>query len=226
MSASFLEGHARAIVLLSGGLDSAVALFLSREAGCELRALTFDFPGRSAEERRATSALAAAAGAALESVETPFLLAKEAMRIDGAHPLARLGARIPDAYVPGRNLVFYAIAAARAEAVGASAIVGGHVGGDEDGFPDASPAFFRRLEELCAIGSWAARAAPLRILTPLAGLAKSEVARLAIELAVPLAATYSCYGEGPLACGVCVSCVERLEAFQAIGVRDPAGYAR
>jgi 7-cyano-7-deazaguanine synthase len=226
--ANFLDGHARAIVLLSGGLDSATALFLARREAprCDLRALTFDAPGRSAAERRATDALARAARVPLEAVEVPFLAPLDAMRLGEAHPLARLAGPIPGAYVPGRNLVFYAIAAARAEAIGASAIVGGHVAGDEDGFPDAAPAFFRRLEALVAAGSWAAQVAPVRILTPLAGLAKSEVVRLATELAVPLAATFSCYAEGPLACGACVSCVERRDAFRAIGAEDPAAYAQ
>jgi 7-cyano-7-deazaguanine synthase len=221
--AAFLAGHARAIVLVSGGLDSAVALFLARSArGCAVSGLAFDYEGRSAAERRAAEALASAAGVALETVALPFLRPRDRMDLSADHPLARLGREVPAAYVPGRNLVFYAIAAARAEALGASAIVGGHVRGDAEGFPDAAPAFFRGLERLVAAGALGARERPIEILTPLAGLEKREVARLAIALEVPLAATWSCYGDGPLACGACVSCEERAEAFRTLGVADPA----
>jgi 7-cyano-7-deazaguanine synthase len=193
---------ARAIVLLSGGLDSAVCLWWARAEGYDVHALTFDFPGRPPRELAAARLLAAAAHATLEVVSLPFLREM---------PCA------PPGYLPGRNLVYYAIAASRAEALGASAIVGGHIATDPDGFPDASPAFFDALGRTLQAG-----ASPARILRPLAGLSKVEAIRRAIALGVPLDLTVSCYASDDRPCGRCVSCDERATAFAAVGVADPA----
>ncbi len=207
----------RAIVLLSGGIDSAVALHWARAEGFDVRALSFGYHARAAREIEATAALAAAARVPLETIGVPFL------REIGDMDVARAGP-VPSAYVPGRNAVFYAIAAARAEAVGARAIVGGHVRTDPDGFPDSSPEFFAAFARALAIGSWSARlgAPPVELLMPLAGLSKTAVIKLGLSLGVPLALTFSCYGMARRPCGGCPSCEERGQAFAELGVPDPA----
>jgi 7-cyano-7-deazaguanine synthase len=210
-----------AIVLVSGGIDSAVALAWTVAEGYEARALTFDVEARAEAEVRAARAVAGRAGVPLEVVAAPFLREVADLGLDATHPLAGARGTIPAAYVPGRNLVFYGIAAARAEALGARAIVGGHIATDPDGFPDCAPAFFRALEALLAAHTFGGRARPVSILTPLAGLTKAEVLRRAIALGVPLGETFSCYGIDARPCGACPSCEERAEAFAAVGVADP-----
>ncbi|MEM3086394.1 MAG: 7-cyano-7-deazaguanine synthase [Halobacteria archaeon] len=191
----------RCTVLLSGGLDSAVALWWARKKFRGVEALTFTFSGRSARELRAARRLAREAGVALEDVAVPFL------RERGP----------PRGRIPARNLVFYAIALARAEALGAGAVVGGHTREDPARFPDAGRPFFRKMERLAATGS----RSPVRILTPLASLGKTEVVLKGLALGVPLSLTWSCYGNGPRPCGRCPACRERREAFRECGVREP-----
>lgn len=209
----------RALVLLSGGIDSAVALWWSlRRKGWDAEALSFQYFERPVQEADAARALAEAAGVPLRVIEVPFL--REAAVVPGAAVR-----RAPEGYVPARNLVFYSIAAGVAESVGASVLVGGHHGRDQDLFPDASPAFFRRFAALARMGVWSFRGSRFRVEQPLLGLDKEGVVKLALELGVPLPLTWSCYADGAVGCGTCASCRERLAAFAAIGAKDPLAYA-
>jgi 7-cyano-7-deazaguanine synthase len=159
----------KAIVLLSGGLDSTVALYWALAEGFDVRAITFDYRGRDRDEIAATHAIASHARVPLESVAVPYL-----EEVPGA-----------DGYIPGRNIAFYGIACARAEGIGADAVVGGHIAEDPDDFPDSSPAFFRALSQAMRAGKHAARPQAVEIITPLAHLSKEEVRQLARDLHVP-----------------------------------------
>lgn len=191
----------RALVLLSGGLDSAVALWWSKREGHQTVALAYAYPGRPKEEARAARDLADHAGVRLDEVPLPFVVEPEGGRFAGA----------PRGYIPGRNALFYAAAAHRAEVAGFDLIVGGHNADDARRFPDASPAYFARLGALLADGLWLPRDARApRLVMPLAALTKREVAALGRELGAPLALSWSCYEDGEAPCGTCPSCTDRL----------------
>lgn len=217
----------RALVLLSGGIDSAVALHATLRDGSAVLPLTFDYHLRPQREVEALEALLDHARARtpgrvgpLRRVALPFLREVEDLPMRPAH---LRGA--PEGYIPARNLVFYAIAASLAESEGAERIVGGHNGTDPELFPDSSPAFFAALNALLPAGAWSHGRAPFRIDVPLAGKPKVEVLRLGLALGVPFELTWSCYADGKVHCGACGSCQERREAFRDAGRQDPAPYA-
>ena len=198
-----------AVVLLSGGIDSAVALYWARAEGHRLWTLEVQYHERPRGERAAAAALAGHAGAIRLLVDLPF--AREA-RLEGA----------PEGYIPARNLLFYSIAAHEAEIVGASLLVGGHNRLDAERFPDARRAFFDGLEALFPQGLWTEHGRALRVALPLAEKDKAAVLRLGLDLGVPFEHTWSCYEDGPRPCGDCPACRERAAAFAACGRVDPA----
>lgn len=190
----------RALVLLSGGLDSAVALWWTLREGHDVVALSFRYPGRPAREVHAARELAERAGVRLVEAEMPFLREPEGGRFAAA----------PRGYVPARNATFYAAAAYHAEVLDREAIVGGHNADDAARFPDASAGFFARLEAILSDGLWSLDGSPgPRLVMPLSGLTKLQVVALGRELRVPLALAWSCYEDGEAPCGACPSCVER-----------------
>lgn len=200
-----------AVVLLSGGLDSAVALWWARAQGWTVTALSIHYHDRPEGEKAASRALAALAGCIdLVEVDLPFV--REATDFPGAHPRHEAA---PPGYVPARNLLFYAVASYYADALGARHIVGGHTRSDPEAFPDSSPGFFRILDAANALGRFRAEAAPLTVVLPLERLDKESVVRLARDLEVPVDLTWSCYENAPDPCGRCVSCTERATALLA-----------
>ncbi len=211
----------RAIVLLSGGIDSAVSLLWSMDRGWEIYPLTFQYHLRPERERAAVEMLTNLCGCKdkLISVDLPFMMEVEDMQKLGVeNPLL---ARAPLTYVPARNLVLYSIAAHHAEVTGARWIVGGHNGPDSDTFPDADPEFFSVLNELLGRSLLTSAELPVTIVNPLQGLSKSQVIRLGVELGVPLAETWSCSLDRKTPCGECHSCQERAGAFEGAGLEDP-----
>jgi len=219
------EGDVTALILLSGGVDSSVTLWWARLQGWGLLPLTVDYHQRPSAEVRAVRAVLDAAGIRdLVRVPLPFLKEVDDLRREGlANPV--LGGA-PDAYIPARNLIFYALAGYYAETSGAQVIVGGHNGIDPDTFPDSSPEFFAHVNTLFRLGLWSYSKAPVSIKLPLAGKPKEEVVNMGLNLGVPFDRTWSCYFDGQVHCGVCESCRERRAAFDALGVRDPVAYAR
>lgn len=214
----------KALVLLSGGIDSGVALFWSLQQGHEVLPLTFDYHLRPERELEALEALLARARgqgrvAPLQRIALPFLREVEDMQPRPAH---LRGA--PEGYIPARNLVFYSIAASLAESQGAQRIVGGHNGTDPELFPDSSPPFFADFNALLGRGAWSHGRAPFEVVLPITGKSKAEVLRLGFDLGVPFEVTWSCYADGKAHCGVCGSCQERREAFVEVGRQDPAPY--
>lgn len=211
------------MLLLSGGVDSAVTLWWAKRRGMEIRPLTFDYFGRPRKERDAVAALTLRAGtAAVRTVDLPFLKEVDDLRKEGFENARLLES--PEGYIPGRNLIFYGLAGYYAEIAGARYIIGGHNGIDPDSFPDSSPKFFNFLNSVFHLSLWSYDASPVQILVPMSGRSKEDVVRQGLEMKVPFEVTWSCYWNREVHCGTCVSCCERREAFAKVGVTDPVEY--
>jgi len=201
-------------VLLSGGIDSATALYLTKKTQ-RVRALTFEYMGIARSELVAARAIAAGADV-LERrmVRLPDL--KEANDIPGFRPSG-----LPATYVPLRNSIFYAFAASYAEETGAAYIVGGHNRDDTEVFADVSPEFFSSLQKAFWKGSRILHKNRLRIVRPLKRLRKPAVIRLAASLGVPFELTWSCHRDLERHCWNCDGCLTRQRCFREAGVVDP-----
>jgi 7-cyano-7-deazaguanine synthase len=225
---------ARAVVLLSGGLDSAVTAAIARDDGDEIYGLTVAYGQRHAIEVSRARVLAEWLGL-IRHVVLPLDLSVfggSALTGDGEVPKDREAAErrssIPVTYVPARNTIFLALGAAYAEAVGAGRLYIGANVVDYSGYPDCRPEFLEAFERVAALGTRAGVSGHgLKICAPLLALSKAEIIRRGAELQVPLHLTHSCYDPGPdgVACGRCDSCVIRLEGFRAAGMRDAIRYA-
>ena len=201
-------------MLLSGGIDSATALYVTK-ASNSVRAITFEYHGMAGQELRAAREVGASAGVREHRfVRLPDL--KEAGDIAGA----KFG-RLPPTYIPLRNSIFYSFAASYAEEVGASLIVGGHNRDDGKVFEDVGSAFFGDLARAFRAASPILRRSEITIWRPLKDRSKPEVIRLAVSLRVPLDLTWSCHRSGGHHCWHCGGCLARERAFTAAGVPDP-----
>ncbi len=213
----------RAIVLLSGGVDSAVTLWWAMKQGWDVHPLTFDYFGRPRREHTAIESLVKRSGVRpIRYVDLPFLKEVDDLREDGLENPALEGS--PEGYIPARNLIFYSLAAYFAELDGTRYLVGGHNGMDPESFPDASPKFFRFLNSVFELSLWSSDTSPVEVVVPLGGKSKEDVLRMGRDLGVPFELTWSCYWDRDTHCGTCVSCRERREAFAAIGMKDPVPY--
>ena len=214
----------QAVVLLSGGIDSAVCLWLAKEKEWEIHSISFNYHNRQKKEMEAAQELAARAGVEQHRViDLPFL---RELNDHLVKPRALSEQEIPSAYIPSRNLVFYSIAASWAESISARYVIGGHNSNDFGSFPDSRPEFFSKLNRLIDIGSWPTKKKRLEILTPLSKLDKSGVLREAIRLDVPLELTWSCCERDDVPCGICLACKIRFEAFSNLGLKDPIPYPK
>jgi 7-cyano-7-deazaguanine synthase len=217
----------KAVVLLSGGLDSAVALFFARKKGYECRCLTFNYGQRHKIEIKAARAIAGSAGSSLTAVKlnlpwkgSSLLDKKERLPFDRS-PAAIKKFGIPSTYVPGRNTIFLSIAASFAEAIGAGDIfIGAHVE-DSSGYPDCRAGYLKAFDKVIRAGTKAGLEERLRLRFPLAGKSKAGIIRLGRSLGVPFALTMSCYNGGRTPCGRCDSCVLRAKGFKEAGIEDP-----
>jgi 7-cyano-7-deazaguanine synthase len=219
----------RAVVLLSGGLDSATALWWARARGWRCAALAFDYGQRHRRELRAAAALARRAG-------VPFQKVRFALPWGGSSLLGKKGAvprhapgrigrgPLPSTYVPARNTVFLAFALSWADAVSAGHVVIGANALDYSGYPDCRPDFLAAVDRVARLGTRAGaeRGRPPKIAAPLVRLSKAGIIRLGLRLGVPYEATWSCYAGGSRPCGTCDSCVLRRKGFEEAGVPDPA----
>jgi 7-cyano-7-deazaguanine synthase len=224
-----MSARPRAIVLLSGGLDSATAAAIARSEGFDVFALTIAYGQRHLVETEAARAVASAVGATrhveLQVDLSAFGGSALTDRIDVPKDRDLEAAGIPSTYVPARNTVFLSLAMAWAEAVRAQDIYIGVNALDYSGYPDCRPEFIEAFERLAALATKAGvQGATLRIHAPLMKMTKGEIIRRGLELSVDYALTHSCYDPDAAGrrCGHCDSCRLRAKGFAEAGVDDPA----
>ncbi|MCK4850045.1 MAG: 7-cyano-7-deazaguanine synthase QueC [Phycisphaerae bacterium] len=221
----------KAVVLLSGGLDSATVLAMAQAQDYELYALTVEYGQRHSREIHCARAQAKARQVAQHKVLHLELPDSRASALTDAAPLppAQPGSAIPATYVPARNTILLSLALSWAEALEAVDIFIGVTAVDYSGYPDCRAAFIRAFEELANLATKAAvqDGKKFRVHAPLLDLPKHEIIRRGRELSVDFAMTSSCYNpdEQGGACGQCDACVLRLKGFQQAGLVDPARYA-
>jgi 7-cyano-7-deazaguanine synthase len=228
-----------AICLVSGGMDSAVALAEARAAGRECHALSFDYGQRHRVELEAAARVAASLGAIEHRLVRIDLsaLGGSALTADIAVPKGRnpdeIGRGVPLTYVPARNTTFLSVALGWAETLGGREIWIGVNALDSSGYPDCRPEFLAAFEALArvATAAGAQRGESFAIRAPLVAMSKAEIVRRGLELGVDFALTHTCYdpvsSEGSvLACGRCDACLLRLKGFREAGASDPLAYAR
>jgi 7-cyano-7-deazaguanine synthase len=218
----------KAVVLLSGGLDSYTAAAMAKADGFALYALTIHYGQRHAREIEAARRVAAALGVA-ERLE----LALDLRPIGGSaltsgaevpHDRDLSATDIPVTYVPARNTIFLSLALAWAETLGARDLVIGVNALDYSGYPDCRPEFIRAFEQVAALGTRAGlESGSFRIHTPLIHLSKADIIRRGLQLGLDYELTHSCYDPQPdgSPCGTCDSCALRARGFTEAGVRDP-----
>jgi 7-cyano-7-deazaguanine synthase len=224
-------GRPRAVVCLSGGMDSCVCAALAAR-DFEVYAVHFSYGQRTeARELRSAKDVARIVGVR----ELLHLEIDLFRRIGGsaltdaaiAVPVASadettIGSEVPVTYVPFRNAHFLSAAVSWAEVLGARTVFIGAVEQDSSGYPDCRPAYYEAFNELIKRGT---KEGDIRVVTPLIAMRKSEIVRLGVELGAPFHVSWSCYSGESEACGVCESCVLRLRAFREAGAADPIPYA-
>lgn len=224
----------QAVVLLSGGLDSATTMAIAGANGYEVYALSFDYGQRHQRELEAAKRVALALGAREHRTAQIDLrvFGGSALTADIDVPKSRshseMAGGIPATYVPARNTIFLAYALGWAEVLQAGHIFLGVNAIDYSGYPDCRPEFIMMFETLANTGTKAGvEGRRFQVHAPLIKMSKAEIIRKAIELDVDLSLTHSCYDPTPdgLACGRCDSCLLRLKGFRDAGARDPIKYA-
>jgi 7-cyano-7-deazaguanine synthase len=218
----------RAVVLLSGGMDSCVcAALAARDHDAAVLHISY---GQRTEQRERDSfqRICDRLG-----IRDRLVVRNEALKLIGGSALTdsaidvpeshEVGRDIPVTYVPFRNAHFLAVAVSWAEVLGASKIFIGAVEQDSSGYPDCRPDYYQAFNRVIEAGT---KAGGVEVVTPLIAMRKSEIVRLGLELGAPFDLTWSCYSREDRACGVCDSCVLRLRAFHEAGAADPLPYAQ
>ena len=203
--------------MLSGGLDSAVALFWSIDQGHEVETLTFDYFRRSRREIQACKALSNYVKCSNRRIDLGFLKEIDDTRKETRNSML---SKAESAYVPCRNVIYYGIAASFAEVSDCKYIVGGHNRNDSENFPDSSQKFFDSFNKTASIGRYSGDRTG-KVVLPFTNLDKSQVIRLGSSLKVPFELTWSCYTSNKKPCGVCLSCGLRADSFEKAGLKDP-----
>ena len=222
----------KAVVLLSGGMDSTTVLYQAKADGWQCYAISFDYRQRHRRELEAAKAIAAAAGVIEHQIVSFDLtlwggsaLTDRAIDLPGDRSLAEMASNIPITYVPARNTIFLSFALAYAEVIGAQRVYIGVNALDYSGYPDCRPDFIQAMQEVFRLGTKQGREEdPIVITTPLLHLRKTEIIQLGDRLGVPWSQTWSCYAGGESACGICDACRLRLAAFADLGLTDPLPY--
>ncbi len=221
----------KAVVILSGGLDSTTCMGIAQDQGYDIYPITFDYGQRHRNELDNARAVAEHYGVS----ERHRVISLSFMREIGGSaltdetidvPVANEDDEIPVTYVPGRNLLFLSMAASVAEVIGATAIFIGVNALDYSGYPDCRPEFIKQVEETIRLATKVGvTGEAIRIEAPLIHMTKAEIIRTGIRLGVPYELTTSCYNGGAVACGQCDSCHLRLKGFAEAGETDPIPYA-
>jgi len=217
----------RAVVLLSGGMDSCVCAALAvRDHDAAAVHISY---GQRTEQRERRSFLAVCQRL---GIQDKLVIRNEALHAIGGSaltdeniavpPSEGLGPNIPVTYVPFRNAHFLAVAVSWAEVLGAKKVYIGAVEPDSSGYPDCRPAYYQAFNEVVKMGT---KEGDIEIVTPLIAMRKNEIVRLGLELGAPFDLTWSCYSRQDEACGICDSCVLRRRAFETAGMQDPVPYA-
>jgi 7-cyano-7-deazaguanine synthase len=225
MASKFMK--ARAVVLLSGGMDSCVCAALAARDH-DAAAVHVSYGQRTEErERKAFLGICDAL-----QIRDRLVVRNDALRAIGGSALTdpsiavpeshTIGREVPVTYVPFRNAHFLSVAVSWAEVLGADKIYIGAVEQDSSGYPDCRPVYYEAFNQVIRAGTKEGR---IEIVTPLIAMRKAGIVQLGLELGAPLHLTWSCYSQEDRACGVCDSCVLRLRAFQEAGVEDPIPYA-
>ncbi|TVY08284.1 7-cyano-7-deazaguanine synthase QueC [Paenibacillus cremeus] len=226
----------KAVVILSGGLDSTTCMGMAQDQGYELYPITFDYGQRhkgEIENARQVAEFYEVSGRH-RVISLGFLkefggsaLTDESIDVPEAGQSGPIDSDIPITYVPGRNLLFLSIATSYAEVIGAEAIYIGVNALDYSGYPDCRPEFIRKVEEVMALATRVGvEGGPILIETPLIHWTKAEIIREGMRLGVPYQLTTSCYNGQEEACGVCDSCRLRLKGFMDAGSSDPIPYRK
>ena len=221
----------KAVILLSGGLDSCTCMAVAHAAGYELYPISFNYHQRYDREVDCAKRIAAHFHAA------EHLIIETNMDAVGGSAVTDKSIDVPDGdadrtdipvtYVPARNLIFLSYALGYAERVGATHLYIGVNSVDYSGYPDCRPEFIRHFQAVADYSTEAASEGKrIEVVAPLQELSKADIVRLAARLAVPLALTHSCYNGGEKACGICDSCKLRLQGFAEAGVEDPIEYEK
>ena len=223
------QAKRRAVVLLSGGLDSATALAIAREAGFDCHALAVDYGQRHRSELSAATRVAAAAGVPLKILPLDLRAIGGSALTDDIDVPENETSGIPVTYVPARNTILLSLALGFAEVLGADDIFIGVNAVDYSGYPDCRPEFIAAYQAMARLATKAGvEGAQTTIHTPLIDLTKAEIIRQGTALGVDYSLTVSCYqaDDAGRACGVCDSCRIRHQGFQAAGIPDPTQYGR
>jgi 7-cyano-7-deazaguanine synthase len=225
-----MKSRARAVCLLSGGLDSSTCLAFAVKEGYEVFALSFDYGQRHRVELEAAARVATALGAARHRIVRVDLgtfggsaLTSE-IEVPKGRSLEEMAGHIPVTYVPARNTVFLSLALAWAEVLGSSDIFIGVNAIDYSGYPDCRPEFIAAFELMANLATQRAVEGSRRLVihTPLVRMSKAEIVKLAASLGVDFGLTHSCYDPLPdgTPCGACDSCLLRRKGFQEAGLED------
>ncbi len=222
----------KAVILLSGGLDSSTVLYQAKADGCECYAISFDYQQRHRRELESAAAIARAAGVVAHQVITFDLrqwggsaLTDDGIDLPQGRSLSEMASQIPVTYVPARNTIFLSFALAYAEAIAAERVYIGVNALDYSGYPDCRPDYIQAMQEVFRLGTKQGREGQaIAIISPLLELRKTEIIQLGNKLGVPWEHTWSCYVGGEKACVVCDACQLRLAAFAELGLLDPLPY--
>ncbi|WP_414529424.1 7-cyano-7-deazaguanine synthase QueC [Nodularia chucula] len=222
----------KAVILLSGGLDSSTVLYQAKAEGYECYAISFDYQQRHRRELDSAFRVAQMAGVVQHQVVNFDLrqwggsaLTDEKINLPEERSLDEMSQNIPVTYVPARNTIFLSFALGYGEAITAERVYIGVNALDYSGYPDCRPDYIEAMQQVFQLGTKQGREGnPIKIISPLIDLKKTEIIQLGNQLGVPWDLTWSCYAGDDVACGVCDSCRLRLAAFRDLGLQDPLRY--
>lgn len=220
------KAHKKAVVLFSGGLDSTTCLYWALAQGYTCETLTVTYGQKHAREIKSAQQIVEKLGVKAHFIDLKLPWLASSSLVDPkqeipSHPLAeieQLG--IPSTYVPGRNLLFLALAGSLLDSMGADAIIAGPNAVDFSGYPDCTPSFYRAAAQALNYGTRQGVGEGIEVLAPLMHLSKADIVRMADSLHVPFELTWSCYAGGDKPCGKCDSCQLRAKGFAEAGVKD------
>jgi len=209
----------KAVVLLSGGLDSAAVLYLAKAQGYQCQVLIFDYGQRHKQELASAVKIARASGCVYKILKISFPWKGSALLDQKIKVPERIASGVPSTYVPARNIIFLSFALSFAEVIKASAIFIGAHAQDYSGYPDCRGEFFKAFMKMARAGIAANH--KIQVRTPLLNKSKAQIISLGRKLGVPFNLTWSCYRAGRNPCGRCDSCHYRAKGFKEAGLVDP-----